>query len=73
MGEEALAQDKIGVWQVGQRFEQDQVDNVAAVQGRSELVKPQHTQISFQVVNVILCLHFDIPFQLLQVIRVIPY
>jgi hypothetical protein len=37
------------------------------------LVKPQHTQISFQVVNVILCLHFDIPFQLLQVIRVIPY
>lgn len=69
--QQAFAQCEIGVREIGQRFQQNQVRDFQIEIFRIELVQLQHGQIRFQIVFVGFGLIAHILFERFQVLRIV--
>lgn len=70
--QQALAQREISVWQIGKRFEQNQVCDLQIQECWIELVWLEHGQIHLQIVSVAFGLFAHIILQRWQMLWVIP-
>lgn len=69
--QQTLAQRKIGVRKIGQRFEENCARNVFVQQQRIELVQLENGQIRLQVVGIFACLLVDVVLEFLQMFRIV--
>lgn len=70
---ETLAKRVIWLRHVGQRFDQNLDTNVGLELGRNQLIQLQDSQICFQIIKVFLKLKDDVIFELLQIVRIVPW
>lgn len=70
--QKTLAECKVGVWEIGQRLQQNQVSDFHVQQIWIELVQFQHSQICLQVVGVFLHLLFDVVLDGFQMLGIVP-
>lgn len=69
--QQTFAQREVGVRQVGQRFQQNQIGDFQIQEFRIELVQFEDGQICLQIVFVVLRLFANIIFQRLQMFRIV--
>ena len=70
--EQTLAEDDVGVRQVGDSLEQDALRDLGVVAVRVELVQLEQRQVRLQVVRVVLALPLHVLLEHHHVVRVVP-
>ncbi|MPC39691.1 hypothetical protein E2C01_033237 [Portunus trituberculatus] len=72
LAKEALAEDKVSVWEVGESLDEDLACHCALVGARVELVQLEECQVGLQIIGVLSGLQFHVPLQCGNVLWVIP-